>query len=89
MNATDISWCEYTWNIRHGCSAVSDGWRNCYAERISRQYGHTDHPWTPEHAEDDIYEQRRIRELPAPVPAVQRARRALCGAPVGTHGGDR
>jgi protein gp37 len=54
MNDTNISWYDKTWNIVHGCSKVSEGCRSCYAERISRQYQHTDQPWTPEHAAENV-----------------------------------
>ncbi len=33
---------------------MSDGCTNCYAERISRQYGHTDHEWTNEFASENV-----------------------------------
>lgn len=50
-----ISWTEHTWNPVHGCSKVSPGCKNCYAERISyHKFGHTDHPWTDEYAEQNV-----------------------------------
>jgi protein gp37 len=54
MQESTISWCDLTWNPSHGCSRASAGCRSCYAERISRQYQHTEHPWTAEHAEDNV-----------------------------------
>lgn len=30
---TGIAWCDATWNPTRGCSRVSEGCRNCYAER--------------------------------------------------------
>lgn len=30
-----IEWCDATWNPFRGCSRVSDGCRNCYAERMA------------------------------------------------------
>lgn len=30
---TKIEWCDSTWNPIYGCSYVSEGCRNCYAER--------------------------------------------------------
>jgi protein gp37 len=54
MQESAISWTEYTWNPSHGCSAVSDGCTNCFAERISHQYQHTEHPWTNEYAEQNV-----------------------------------
>lgn len=32
---SNISWCDATWNPITGCSRVSDGCRNCYAERMA------------------------------------------------------
>lgn len=46
MTETKISWTAYTWNPVHGCSKVSEGCRNCYAERLSLQRGWTQNPWT-------------------------------------------
>ncbi len=33
MSATSIEWTDVTWNPTRGCSRVSEGCRNCYAER--------------------------------------------------------
>lgn len=54
MNDTNIAWTDETWNPTHGCSKVSAGCENCYAERISNRYNHTEHEWTPEHAEENM-----------------------------------
>lgn len=35
---TDISWTDATWNPVIGCSHVSEGCRNCYAENIARRF---------------------------------------------------
>lgn len=32
--ATKIEWCDTTWNPVTGCQKVSDGCKNCYAERV-------------------------------------------------------
>lgn len=32
-NKTSIEWTDYNWNFLRGCSRVSEGCRNCYAER--------------------------------------------------------
>jgi protein gp37 len=34
MKTTQIEWAEATWNITSGCTRVSEGCRNCYAERL-------------------------------------------------------
>ncbi|KJU86021.1 phage protein Gp37/Gp68 [Candidatus Magnetobacterium bavaricum] len=35
--SSKIEWTESTWNPVTGCSKVSDGCRNCYAERLARR----------------------------------------------------
>lgn len=35
---TTIEWCNTTWNPTRGCSRVSEGCRNCYAERIAARF---------------------------------------------------
>ena len=42
--ATDrskIEWTEATWNPVRGCSRISDGCRNCYAERVASRFAGT------------------------------------------------
>jgi protein gp37 len=51
---TAIEWTEATWNPVSGCSKVSPGCAHCYAERISRRFGHTREPWLPEHADKNV-----------------------------------
>jgi protein gp37 len=38
-NTTKIEWTDATWNPIIGCSRVSEGCRNCYAERIAARFG--------------------------------------------------
>ena len=48
MAKTKIEWCEETWNPVTGCTKISEGCRNCYAETMhkrlkamgSRKYQH-------------------------------------------------
>ena len=59
MQKSTISWTDHTWNPSHGCSKVEppdgdSGCTNCYAARISQQYGHTEQPWTNEYAEENV-----------------------------------
>lgn len=54
MQKSNIAWTDETWNPVHGCSKVSAGCDHCYAETISRRYGHTDHEWTAENAEENV-----------------------------------
>lgn len=37
MGDTSIEWADKVWNPISGCSKVSDGCRNCYAERIAKR----------------------------------------------------
>jgi protein gp37 len=39
MGDTAISWTDKTWNVIRGCRRVSEGCRNCYAERVARRFG--------------------------------------------------
>ena len=39
MNKTGISWTDLTWNPVSGCSKVSPGCQNCYAEALSKRWG--------------------------------------------------
>ena len=34
MSKTKIEWAEHSWNPTRGCSRVSEGCRNCYAEAM-------------------------------------------------------
>lgn len=35
---SNIEWTEWTWNVVTGCSKVSTGCKNCYAEKIAKRY---------------------------------------------------
>jgi protein gp37 len=37
---TTISWTDHTFNIAWGCTKVSPGCKNCYADALSHRYGH-------------------------------------------------
>ena len=54
MQYTKISWADSTWNPVHGCSKVSPGCDNCYAETLSLRYGFTKKAWTGENADENI-----------------------------------
>jgi protein gp37 len=45
MNRTSIEWTETTWNPVRGCSRVSEGCRNCYAERIAARFSRQGLPY--------------------------------------------
>lgn len=52
--ATKILWCDDTWNPVTGCSKVSTGCKNCYAERLSLQKGWSEKEWHPANAEENV-----------------------------------
>ena len=43
-----IEWTTHTFNPWWGCTKVSDGCKNCYAESLSKRYGHN--VWGPKNA---------------------------------------
>ncbi|HAC16944.1 MAG TPA: hypothetical protein DCE78_13515 [Bacteroidetes bacterium] len=38
MTKTKIEWTDYSWNPVTGCTKISDGCKNCYAERIAKRF---------------------------------------------------
>lgn len=52
--ATKISWTSETWNPVTGCSKVSPGCANCYAETLSLRFGWSKKPWLPENAAENV-----------------------------------
>ncbi len=38
MTRTTISWSQMSWNPTRGCSRVSEGCRNCYAEKVAHRF---------------------------------------------------
>ena len=56
---TAIEWTDATWNPVTGCSKVSPGCANCYAEtlaltRLAGKTGYPGLPWTPENAAANV-----------------------------------
>jgi protein gp37 len=51
---TAIEWTDATWNPTTGCSKVSPGCANCYAETLSLRFGWSKKPWTPENAAENV-----------------------------------
>jgi protein gp37 len=51
---TGISWTDATWNPVVGCSKISPGCANCYAETLALRFGWTPKPWTPENAAENV-----------------------------------
>lgn len=58
MGKTKIAWTNETWNPVTGCSKVSPGCANCYAERMDRRIraAHDEEfkLWTPQNAEYNV-----------------------------------
>lgn len=40
---TKIEWCDEVWNVVTGCTKISAGCQNCYAEGIIKRFGHGGH----------------------------------------------
>lgn len=51
---TAIEWATDVWNPVTGCSKVSPGCENCYAEKLSHRFGWTSKPWTAAHAKENV-----------------------------------
>lgn len=51
---TKISWTDKTWNPTTGCTKVSPGCDNCYAEALSLRKGWSKKPWTATNADENI-----------------------------------
>jgi protein gp37 len=59
--ATSIEWTDATWNPISGCTKISRGCDNCYAERIAERFrGVPDHPF--EHGFDLTFREHKLRE---------------------------
>lgn len=41
MDGSKIEWTDATWNPIRGCSRVSEGCRNCYAERVAARFSYS------------------------------------------------
>jgi protein gp37 len=59
VSASNIEWTDATWNPVTGCSKVSPGCANCYAEtlaltRLAGRPGYPGLPWTPENAAANV-----------------------------------
>jgi protein gp37 len=49
-----IEWTEATWNPVTGCTKISPGCANCYAETISLRFGWSKQPWMPEREAENV-----------------------------------
>lgn len=56
---TKIEWAEESWNPATGCTKVSEGCRNCYAERMARRLaGRYGYPEAPRHFDVTLHPDR-------------------------------
>ena len=37
LTPTNIEWADYVWNPMSGCTKISDGCKNCYAEKMANR----------------------------------------------------
>lgn len=51
---TKIEWTDETWNVVTGCSKLSSGCANCYAEKVSHRFKWTDKPWNAAYADENV-----------------------------------
>jgi protein gp37 len=51
---SSIEWTDSTWNPVTGCSKVSEGCRNCYAEALSLRFGRSKKPWAAQFAAENV-----------------------------------
>lgn len=51
---TKIEWTDKVWNPVTGCSKISEGCRNCYAEKMSHRFKWTDKPWNHVNAVENV-----------------------------------
>lgn len=51
---SSIEWTDSTWNPVTGCSKVSEGCRNCYAEALSLRFGRSQKPWAAQYAVENV-----------------------------------
>jgi protein gp37 len=61
---SSIEWTDATWNPTTGCSKVSPGCANCYAETLSLRFGWSPKPWTPENAAVNVILHPERLDLP-------------------------
>jgi len=61
---TNIEWTNETWNPVTGCTKISTGCRNCYAERMARRLaGRCGYPEAPNHFDITLHKDRLYQPL--------------------------
>ena len=64
MSKTKIEWAGHSWNPITGCSKISTGCRNCYAERMARRLaGRYGYPKAPHHFDVTLHPDRLDQPL--------------------------
>ena len=64
MNKSNIEWTDFTWNPVTGCSKVSAGCKNCYAEAVMARF-EPDRKFTDVRCHEDRLDQPLKRKKPA------------------------
>jgi protein gp37 len=54
---TKIQWTDATWNVLRGCSRISEGCRNCYAERMAARFSGPGMPY------EGVAEMRLLKQV--------------------------
>ncbi len=62
---TKIEWADEVWNPVTGCSKVSDGCQNCYAEKMSHRFKWTEMSWNEKNSDQNIKLHPERLELPS------------------------
>ena len=65
---TNIEWTDHTWSPWRGCTKVSPGCANCYAEGLAKRYARVNR-WLEKHPDQSwdanpwvwVYEFRRVK----------------------------
>lgn len=64
MQITKIEWADCTWSPVTGCTKVSPGCANCYAERMARRFaGRAGYPEAPHHFDVTLHPERLEQPL--------------------------
>lgn len=62
--SSNIAWTDSTWNTIVGCSKVSEGCHNCYAESLALRYKWSEHPWAARYAAENVKLKPHKLDLP-------------------------
>ena len=62
--SSNIAWTDATWNAVIGCSKVSEGCHNCYAEGLALRYKWSTNPWAARFAAENVKLKPQKLDLP-------------------------